>query len=159
VHHAAYLFTCAGAPWLTQKWSRFILDHAYGDKVNGLCGNDDVGQMSAWYVLSATGFYPVSPVDGIYLIGSPLFDRATLKLDRHYYPGRKFTVIARDNSEQNIYIQSAKLNGKPLERAWLRHTEIVAGGTLELQMGPTPNLSWGSAATALPPSLSRPAVN
>lgn len=159
VHHAAYLFTYAGAPWLTQKWSRFILDHAYGDKVNGLCGNDDVGQMSAWYVLSAVGFYPVSPVDEVYIIGSPLFNRTTLKLDPKYYPGRKFTVIARNNSAQNIYIQSARLNGKPLERAWLRHAEIVAGGTLELQMGPEPNRAWGSADSTLPPSLSRPTAN
>jgi predicted alpha-1,2-mannosidase len=152
VHHTAYLFTYAGAPWLTQKWSRFIMDHAYGDAVNGICGNDDVGQMSAWYALSAIGFYPVSPVDGVYIIGSPLFDRVTLRLDQRYYSGRTFTVIARNNSAQNFYVQSAKLNGKPLNRAWLRLPEIVAGGTLELHMGPQPNKNWGSQE--LPTSLS-----
>ncbi|HEV2691766.1 MAG TPA: GH92 family glycosyl hydrolase [Verrucomicrobiae bacterium] len=152
VHHAAYLFTYAGAPWLTQKWARFIMDHAYGTGVNGLCGNDDVGQMSAWYVLGAIGFYPVSPVDGVYLIGSPVFDKVTLQLDAKYYPGRAFTVIARNNSPENVYIQSATLNGKPLERAWLRHEEIVAGGVVELQMSSVPNKNWGTEQ--LPPSLS-----
>lgn len=157
-HHAAYLFTYAGAPWLSQKWSRFIMDHAYGTGVNGICGNDDVGQMSAWYVLSTIGFYPVSPVDGVYVIGSPLFDQVTIHLDRRFYPGRKFTIIARDNSPQNIYIQSAKLNGMPLARAWLRHDEIVAGGTLEFQMGSMPNKNWGSMPAVAPPSLSRPVL-
>jgi predicted alpha-1,2-mannosidase len=154
VHHTAYLFTYAGAPWLSQYWSRFLMDHAYHNEVNGLCGNDDVGQMSAWYVLSAMGFYPVSPVDGVYIIGSPIFDRVTLRLDSHYYPGRQFTVITHNNSATNVYIQSAKLNGRPLERAWIRHAEIVAGGTLEFEMGPEPNKNWGSAPGQLPPSLS-----
>jgi len=151
VHHAAYLFAYAGKPWLAQKWSRVIMDHAYGTGVKGLCGNEDVGQMSAWYILSAIGFHPVSPVDGIYIIGSPLFDQVTLKLDQHYYPGRSFTVVAKHNSAENMFVQSAKLNGQPLERAWLRHAEIVAGGTLELVMGPTPNESWGAAPGQLPP--------
>ena len=151
VHHTAYLFAYAGKPWLTQKWARTIVDHAYGAGVKGLCGNEDVGQMSAWYILSAIGFHPVSPVDGIYIIGSPLFDEATIKLDSHYYPGKQFTVKARNNSSQNIYVQSATLNGKPLNRAWLRHAEVVAGGTLELVMGPNPNESWGAAPDQLPP--------
>lgn len=145
VHQVAYLFVYAGAPWLTQKWVRFILNNAYGTGVKGLCGNEDVGQMSAWYLLSALGFHPVSPVDGTYIIGSPLFDRVTLRLDPAYYKGKTFTVVAHNNSEKNFYIQSARLNGKPLERGWLKHTEIVAGGTLEFVMGPEPNLHWGSA--------------
>jgi len=157
VHHAAYLFTYAGAPWLSQKWARFIMDHAYGSGVKGLCGNEDVGQMSAWYILSAIGFHPVSPVDGIYIIGSPLFDQVRIRLDAQYYPGRDFTVRAHNNSALNIYIQSAKLNGMPLDRAWITHAEIVGGGTLEFAMGPTPNKEWGAAAEQLPPSLSRPA--
>ena len=151
MHHTAYLFTYAGKPWLTQKWSRFVMDHAYGAGVSGLCGNEDVGQMSAWYILSAIGFHPVSPVDGIYIIGSPLFDEVTLKLDSHYYHGGTFTVKARNNSAQNMYVQSATLNGKPLNRAWLRHSEVVAGGVLELVMGPVPNERWGSAPDELPP--------
>ena len=154
VHHAAYLFTYADAPWLTQKWSRFIMEHAYGSGVKGLCGNEDVGQMSAWYILSAIGFHPVSPVDGVYLIGSPLFDRVSIRLDPKYYAGGSFTVVARNNSAKNVYIQSARLNGQPLNRAWLRHAEIVAGGTLELEMGAEPNKSWGVGADNQPPSLS-----
>ena len=143
VHHTPYLFVYAGKPWLTQKWARFVMDHAYGIHVNGLCGNEDVGQMSAWYILSAIGLHPVSPVDGIYIIGSPLFDKVTIHLDRNYYKGHTFAVVTRNNSAQNLYVQSAQLNGKPLDRAWLRHSEIVNGGVLELVMGPTPNEQWG----------------
>ncbi len=156
VHHCAYLFTYAGAPWLSQKWSRFIMDHAYGPGVKGLCGNEDVGQMSAWYLLSAMGFHPVSPVDGVYLIGSPLFSRVSVRLDPHYYKGGTFTVIAHHNSAANLYIQSAKLNGQPLNRAWIRHEEIVSGGTLKFEMGPEPNKQWGSDPANMPPSLSQP---
>ena len=159
VHHVPYLFTYAGAPWLSQKWSRFIMDNAYGSGVKGICGNEDVGQMSAWYILSAIGFHPVSPVDGIYIIGSPLFDEVNIRLDPHYYKGREFTVLARNNSAQNIYIQSAKLNGKTLARAWITHAEIVQGGKLEFIMGSAPNKEWGSAANQLPPSLSKPSSN
>lgn len=154
VHHAAYLFTYAGAPWLTQKWSRFIMEHAYGSGVKGLCGNEDVGQMSAWYILSAIGFHPVSPVDGVYLIGSPLFDEVTIRLDPKYYPGGTFKVITHNNSAENVYVQAARLNGHPLERAWLKHSEIVSGSVLELEMGPKPNLKWGIGESNLPPSLS-----
>ncbi len=149
VHHTAYLFAYAGKPWLSQKWARVIMDHAYGPGVKGLCGNEDVGQMSAWYILSAIGFHPVSPVDGVYIIGSPLFDEATIKLDSHYYHGGEFTVKTRNNSAQNMYVQSAKLNGAPLNRDWLRHVEVAAGGVLELEMGPEPNKNWGSAPDVL----------
>ena len=154
VHQTPYFFVYAGQPWLTQKWARFVLNNAYKNSVYGICGNDDVGQMSAWYVLSAIGFYPVSPVDGVYIIGSPLFDKVTIQLDPRYYQGRTFTVLAKNDSPKNIYIQSAKLNGKALDRAWIRHDEIVAGGTLEFMMGPEPNKSWAAGAGQLPPSLS-----
>jgi putative alpha-1,2-mannosidase len=107
--------------------------------------------MSAWYILSAIGFHPVSPVDGIYVIGSPLFDEVTLRLDPKYCHGRTFTVRTRNNSAHNVYVQSAMLNGKPLTRAWLRHSEVIDGGTLELTMGPEPNEQRGSAPEDLPP--------
>jgi len=119
-----------------------------------LCGNEDVGQMSAWYILSAIGFHPVSPVDGAYIIGSPIFDKVSIRLDPHYYQGGNFTVVTHNNSPKNCFVQSAKLNGQPLTRAWLKHEEIVNGGTLEFVMGPTPNKEWGSAPEHLPPSLS-----
>jgi predicted alpha-1,2-mannosidase len=152
VHHIPYLFTYAGKPWLTQKWVRRILDHAYHDDVNGIPGNDDVGQMSAWYVLGAMGFYPVCPGDDIYILGSPLFSRTTIRLDAKWHSGGSFTILARNNSANNYYIQSAMLHGKPLHRAWIRHSEIVAGGTLELVMGPEPNEGWGSAVEHRPQS-------
>jgi predicted alpha-1,2-mannosidase len=150
VHHIAYLFTYAGKPWLTQKWVREILDNAHHAAVNGICGNDDVGQMSAWYVMSSLGFYQVCPGDSTYIIGSPLFAKATLHLDPTYYGGKTFTIIAKNNSQQNVYIQAATLNSRPLSRAWITHQEITAGGTLEFQMGPTPNETWGAAAKDRP---------
>jgi putative alpha-1,2-mannosidase len=101
-------------------------------------------------VFSALGFYPADPCGGVYIIGSPLANEATVTLDPKYYKGGTFTVVARDNSPQNIYIQSATLNGKPFTRTWLTHDQIVAGGTLELQMGPEPNRSWGAAPTDRP---------
>lgn len=152
VHHTAYLFVYAGKPWLTQKWARFVMDHAYGPGLTGLCGNEDVGQMSAWYILSAAGIHPVSPVDGIYIIGSPLFEEMKFKLDPNFSSGKTFTVRAHNNSAENLYVQSATLNGKPLDRAWLRHAEVAAGGVLDLRMGPKPNENWGSSPDELPPA-------
>lgn len=144
VHHIAYLFVYAGRPWLTQKWVRSIMANAYHDRVDGICGNDDVGQMSAWYVMSALGFYPVCPGDNTYIIGSPVFRRATVKLDPRWHKGRTFTVVAHGNSAINIYIQQARLNGKELKRAWITHEEITGGGVLELTMGADPNKEWGT---------------
>ena len=157
VHHIPYLFVYAGKPWLTQKWVRRILANAYHDDVNGICGNDDVGQMSAWYILGALGFYPVCPGDGIYALSSPLFPKATLNLDKHYYKGATFTITARNHSSKNCYIKSARLNGEPLHRAWIRHSEIAAGGLLEYVMSSEPNLSWGTSDQDLPPSSSHSA--
>ena len=153
VHHVPYLFAYAGQPWMGQKWTRFVMDHAYGPGLKGLCGNEDVGQMSAWYILSAMGLHPVSPVDGVYVIGSPLFQRITIQLDRNYHSGKTFSVIAHHNSPENIYIQKARLNGQPLQRSWLNYSEIVKGGLLELEMADTPNKAWGSALSELPPSF------
>ena len=149
-HHYAYLYSYAGAPWKTQARIRQICQALYHNTTAGMCGNDDCGQMSAWYVFSALGLYPADPCGGVYIIGSPLGNEATLTLDPKYYPGGKFTVLARDNSPQNMYIQTAALNGKPLARTWLTHEQVVAGGTLVLQMGPTPNRSWGAAVADRP---------
>ena len=131
------------------------MNEAYGPGVKGLCGNEDVGQMSAWYILSAVGLHPVSPVDGVYIIGSPLFPKVTIRLDPKYHKGRTFTVVAENNSAKNVYIQSAKLNGNRLNRAWLTYDEITTGGSLELTMGSEPNRQWASAPESLPPSMSR----
>ena len=138
VHNVAFLFNEIGQPWLTQKWTRKICANAYGVGPSGLCGNEDVGQMSAWYVLAAMGLHPICPGNGKYQITSPVFDRIEIALDPQYYAGGTFTITAADNSEQNVYIQSMKLNGKPLERFWITHQEIVAAGALEMKLGPEP---------------------
>jgi predicted alpha-1,2-mannosidase len=153
VHHVPYLFVYAGKPWLTQKWVRRILMNAYHNEVNGICGNDDVGQMSAWYVLSAMGFYPVCPGEGIYILGSPLFPSVRLHLDKKWYKEASFAITAQNQAHNHPYVQSAKLNGKPLSRAWIRQSEIAAGGTLEFVMGAAPNKQWASRSGDLPPSV------
>ena len=154
VHHVPYLFAYAGKPWLTQKWVRRILKSAYHNDVNGICGNDDVGQMSAWFVLGALGFYPVCPGSGVYILGSPLFSRAKIHLDERVYKGRIFEIVAQNQASDHPYIQSALLNGKPLPRAWLRHSEIAAGGRLDLILGSEPNLSWATEKVNRPPASS-----
>lgn len=151
VHHVPYLFVYAGKPWLTQKWVRRILDQAYKPTVDGICGNDDVGQMSAWYIMSAMGFYQVCPGSNVHVLGAPLFGRITLRLDRKWYSGSTFTIIAQGNSATNLYVQSARLNGLPLTRSWIRHEEIIRGGTLEFKMGPQPNREWASRPEDRPP--------
>ena len=153
VHHVAYLYNYAGQPWKTQTRVRQVANTLYTNTPGGICGNDDCGQMSAWYVFTALGFYPVDPASGIYVLGSPLFDKATLQLDPKFAKGRSFTVIARNNSAKNPYIQSATLNGKPFTRSWIAHDEITAGGILVLTMGPTPNKTFGSAPADRPPKI------
>ncbi|HTN35597.1 MAG TPA: glycoside hydrolase family 92 protein, partial [Arachidicoccus sp.] len=143
VHHIPFLFNRVGAPWLTQQWTRKICSGAYKNKVEGLVGNEDVGQMSAWYVLAAAGIHPICPGDPRYEITSPVFSKVTLQLMAPYAKGKSFTIIAKNNSEKNVYIQSAKLNGKTYNKCYLMHAAIAAGGRLELIMGPKPNLDWG----------------
>jgi putative alpha-1,2-mannosidase len=142
VHHVPFLFNRLGMPSLTQKWTRDICRNAYHDKVTGLVGNEDVGQMSAWYVLAAAGIHPICPGDGRYEITSPVFDRVEFRLDPAYAAGGSFVIEARDNSPENIYIQSATLNGKKYDKCYLTHDDLAAGGTLVLQMGVKPS-DWG----------------
>lgn len=134
VHHVPFLFNEIGLPEQTQKWTRLICEHAYGTDAFGLVGNEDVGQMSAWYVLASMGIHPICPGDNKYQITSPVFSRVEIDLDARYYSGKKFTIVAENNSKENIYIKSMKLNGKPLDRWWITHEEIVNGGILELEM-------------------------
>ena len=145
VHFVPFLYNRLGESWKTQKWTRFICSHAYGEGVNGLVGNDDAGQMSAWYVLAASGIHPVCPGETTMEITSPVFDRIEFTLDPEYADGRKFTVIAHDNSPENIYIQKAVLDGKPLMQSRVSFSDIAAGSTLELYMGSEPS-SWGISA-------------
>ena len=150
-HHVAYLYNYAGQPWKTQARVRQVANALYSNKPDGICGNDDCGQTSAWYVFSAAGFYPVDPVSGIYVLGSPLLDEVTINLDPQHATGKRFTINAKNNSAANVYIQSATLNGKPITRSWIRHEEITAGGKLVLTMGPTPNKAFGNAPADRPP--------
>ena len=143
VHHVPFLFNRVGAPWLTQKWTRKICADAYHDKVEGLVGNEDVGQMSAWYVLAASGLHPICPGDPRYEITAPVFSSIRFKLMAPYASGKSFTVIAKNNGPDQVYIQSATLNGKPYHKCYLMHSDIIKGGTLELVMGSHPNTSWG----------------
>ena len=143
VHHIPFIFNRLGAPWQTQYWSRQICQRAYHNTVEGLVGNEDVGQMSAWYVLAASGLHPVCPGDTRYEITSPVFERVQFNLDPNYAKGKTFTIIAKDNSTKNIYIQSAKLNKKTYNKCWIDHQTIANGGTLELQMGEKPTTNWG----------------
>lgn len=143
VHHVPFLFNRVGAPWLTQKWTRLICNNAYKNEVNGLVGNEDVGQMSAWYILAAIGFHPIAPGSTRYELTSPVFDRIVIGLDKKYATGKTFTIIAKNNNAQNIYIQHATLNGKPYDKCYIDHSDIIKGGILELQMGSAPNKNWG----------------
>jgi predicted alpha-1,2-mannosidase len=144
-HLIPFLFNRAGAPWLTQKWVRRICTEAYGADYKGLCGDEDEGQMSAWFVLAASGLHQACPGDTRFEIFTPLFDQVSMKLDPKYTRGGTFTITAKNNSPANVYIQSATLNDRPLNRCWLDYQEIIAGGRLELILGPTPNKNWGIA--------------
>lgn len=145
-HQIAYLYNYSGKPWHTQKYVRKILDEFYNNSGDGLIGNEDCGQMSAWYVLSAMGFYPVCPGNTEYSIGTPIFDEATLHLEN----GKKFSITTKNQSKSNIYIQSAKLNGVNYTRSYIKHEDILKGGKLEFVMGDKPNETWGSSATDVP---------
>jgi len=145
--HIPYLYCYAGAPWKTQKIVRQIMRTWYADRPLGLPGDDDNGAMSAWYVLSAMGFYPVCPGRPYYVIGSPIFERCELDVGN----GRIFRIVARDCSVFNKYIQSATLNGEQLDTPWFNHATLVRGGILSLQMGPDPNRKWGTSQSAVPP--------
>lgn len=135
VHHVPFLFNRLGVPWLTQKWTRIICDSAYHNAVEGIVGNEDVGQMSAWYVLASMGVHPVCPGNTRYEITSPLFSRS----DIHLKNGNTFSIIAKNNTADNIYIQRALLNGKPYQKCYIDYRDMMRGGRLELVMGSSPN--------------------
>ena len=143
VHFVPFLFNQLEVPWYTQKWTRYTCEKAYANKVEGIVGNEDVGQMSAWYVLAASGIHPSCPGNTRMEITSPVFDKVEFNLDPSYYTGKKFTVIAHNNSINNVYIQKALLNGQEYNKCYLDFADIAAGGTLELFMGDKPNVEWG----------------
>jgi predicted alpha-1,2-mannosidase len=150
--HIPYLYNYAGEPWMTQRRVRELMKIWYTSGLMGIPGDEDWGAMSSWYVFSAMGFYPVCPGSPAYDIGSPIFDEIRISLEN----GRVFTIRALHQSAHNKYIQTATLNGQPLNKPWFSHSDMDQGGTLILEMGPQPNKSWGGAPDAAPPSMSRP---
>ncbi|MDR2773224.1 MAG: GH92 family glycosyl hydrolase [Tannerella sp.] len=138
-HHIAYLYAYAGQQWKTARFARRIMKEFYTDKPDGIIGNEDCGQMSAWYVFSSLGIYPVFTTSGEYVIGSPLFDRATI----HPENGKPFTIETVNNSPENVYVQSAELNGKAYPYASIAHQDIINGGILKIRMGDKPNYNYG----------------
>lgn len=146
--HIPYLYNYAGAPWKTQKRLRDIMRVWYAAQPLGLPGDDDNGATSSWFVFSAMGFYPVTPGTPVYAIGSPLFARSEVAVGG----GKVFRIVAQNVSALNKYIQSATLDGKPLNRPWFSHSDVLRGATLVLQMGPNPNKQWGSAPEDAPPT-------
>jgi predicted alpha-1,2-mannosidase len=148
-HHNIYLYAYVGEQWKTAEKARFILQDLYKDSTDGIAGNEDCGQMSAWYILSSLGFYPVFPANCSYVMGSPLFDKAVI----HLAENKTLTIKAINNSPKNIYIQSVTLNGKPYDKTYLLHQDIVQGGTLEFKMGSKPNKKFGAAESSRPKSM------
>ncbi len=134
-HHISHMYNYVGQSWKTQELCNEIMSELYFNDPNGLAGNEDCGQMSAWYVLNAMGFYSFCPGEPVYSIGKPVFDKVEINLSN----GNVFTVVANNVSEENLYVQSAKMNGEPLREAFFAHDDILGGGTLEFEMGAVPN--------------------
>ncbi len=152
IQHMIYLYNYAGTPWKAQYRIREVMDRLYRPTPDGYCGDEDNGQTSAWYVFSALGFYPVCPGSDQYVIGTPYFDKVTLRLES----GKEFVITATNNSKRHRYIDSARLHGKPFSRNYITHNDIIRGGTLRFEMSATPNTSRGTKAADLPYSLTPP---
>ena len=150
-HHIAYLYTYAGEQWKTAEKVRFIMDEFYTDKPDGVIGNEDCGQMSAWYLLSAMGFYQVNPSDGVFAFGSPRFAKMEVKVRGN----KLFTVEAQNNSKENIYIQKVYLNGKSYDKSYITYDDILNGGTLKFVMGKKANKNFGKAPSSRPVVLNK----
>mgnify|MGYP002290362978 FL=1 len=144
-HHVIYMYNYVGQPWKAAPLLRKMMNEMYFNEPDGLCGNEDVGQMSAWYILSTVGLYQVDPSGGRYIIGSPLFNRADLNVGN----GKTFSVVARNNSDRNIYVQKAYLNGREYKKSYIDYADIMAGGKLELVMGSKPS-KWGTKTADRP---------
>ena len=145
-HHVPYLYGFVGQPWKTAKRVDEIATKFFTDRPDGLCGNDDCGEMSAWYVISSLGFYQVNPANGVFVFGTPFFDKATIEVAE----GTTFSVVAKNRTSKNIYIQSATLNGQPYTKSYITYSDIQKGGTLEFTMGDQPNKAFGAAAADRP---------
>jgi predicted alpha-1,2-mannosidase len=147
-NHIPFLYSFAGAPWMTQQRVRQVA-RIYNNTPAGVPGNDDCGQISTWFVFAALGFYPVNAVTGVYVLGSPIVNRARI---RNQAAGTTFSVTAENNSATNVYVQRVELNGKELTKSWITHADIVRGGELRFWMSSRPNKEWATAAADRPPS-------
>lgn len=148
-HHILFLYTYAGQPWKTQKWVREVIETQYRNDPDGLSGNEDCGQMSAWYLMAALGLYAVDPISGTYILTAPHFEKASVQVGN----GRKLVIEARRKNASDKYIQSVSLNGKELDRLWIKHTEIANGASLRFEIGPEPNMKLATDPRVAPPSL------
>ncbi|HPG34416.1 MAG TPA: glycoside hydrolase family 92 protein, partial [Lentimicrobium sp.] len=155
IQHMPYLYNYAGEPWKTQFHVRNIMNKLYTPLPDGLCGDEDNGQTSAWYVFSAMGMYPVAPGTNQYVLGSPLFKKITLQTGKD----KTFVISAPNNSNLNLYVIDAKLNNKAYTKNYLNHSDIINGGNLELQMGQTPNKQKGILQTDFPYSMTNEILN
>lgn len=151
IQHMIYLYNYAGQPWKAQYWLRQVMDRMYTPGPDGYCGDEDNGQTSAWYVFSALGFYPVCPGTDEYVIGAPLFKKATL----HFENGNNLVIDAQNNSKENLYIESLRVNGQESTRNYLKHADLLQGGTIEFKMGSQPNLNKGINDDDAPYSFSK----
>ncbi|HET9512149.1 MAG TPA: glycoside hydrolase family 92 protein, partial [Sphingomonas sp.] len=149
--HVPYLYAYVGAPWKTQDMVRRLCVEMYKNDPDGIIGNDDCGQMSAWFVLSALGFYPVDPVEAVYVFGSPLFERAELRVGT----GKRLVIEAPGNRPDTPYVTAVEWNGRPWTKSWISHTELIRGGRLRFTMSATPNRDFGRAPVDRPPSNGR----
>ena len=148
-HHVAYMYAYAGQPYKTQSRVRMLLETMYRKDFDGLAGNEDCGQMSAWYVLSALGFYAFDPVSGNYVFGGPLFDRATIHLEN----GKSLVVETTGNGQGKPYVEAVTWNGQPYGKSWFRHEDILNGGTFVFHMSDRPNEKFGADRADRPPSF------
>ena len=150
VQHAIYLYNYAQEPWKTQEKVRYVMDNLYGSGADGYCGDEDNGQTSAWFVFSSLGFYPVAPVTGQYVIGSPLFEEVTIELSN----GKELKINAKNNSTKNIFIKDFNFNQLQYNKNWLDHADLREGGVIDFEMSTTPNFNWGSDKSSVPYSMS-----
>jgi putative alpha-1,2-mannosidase len=154
----AHMFNYSGAPWLSQKWVRIVQEKIFSGTTpfSGYPGDEDQGKMGSLGALMSMGLFELrggAATEPVYEITSPIFDKVTLHLDPDYYPGKKFVIETRNNSNENRYIQTAKLNGKAMNKCWFTHEEFIQGGKLELDLGAEPNKNWGSTIEDEPPSM------
>ncbi|MGB0367414.1 MAG: GH92 family glycosyl hydrolase [Flavobacteriaceae bacterium] len=154
IQHVLYLYNYINKPWKTQEKVRYVMDNLYGSGPDGYCGDEDNGQTSAWFLFSALGFYPVAPITGEYIIGSPLFEEVTVKLSN----GNKIKIQAKGNSKERIYVQQIRLNGKKYGKNWFDHDDLINGGNIDFRMSKTPNFNRGTDENITPYSMSKSAA-